>query len=201
MAKIFKHNGQHGNYDDREDNKREVSLNSGQIAEIIACHNKNRNPCYAPQDIITGKARVSHFPDPSHKWGKCADNREKSRNDYRLPPVFFIEFMGSVKIFPVKKPDVFLVKNFRAHKLPYCVVYNIAGHSGSREQYQKPFDLQYPKGGKSAKSKKEGIAGQEGGNDETGFAKDDEKEDEICPPTEILNDHGKMPVKVDKEIS
>ena len=52
LAKIFKHNREYGNYNDGEDDKREISLHNRQIAEIIAPHDKNRNPGNTAQNIV-----------------------------------------------------------------------------------------------------------------------------------------------------
>ncbi len=201
MAKVFNYDGKYGYYDDRKNDEGKVSLYCRQVAEIVASHYKKCDPCDTAEDIVTGKTRVRHLPDPGYKGRKGSDDRDEPRYDYRFTSVLFIKFMGSIKIFLVKIPDIFLVKYFRTDKLSYRIVHSIAGDSCYGEKNQQPFDLEHTEGGKGAKSEQEGISRQKRSNDKAGFTKYYKKKNEICPAAKALNDRSKMPVKVNKEIN
>ena len=201
LAKVFNYDGKYRYYDDRKNDEGKVSLYGRQVAEIVAPHYKKCDPCNTAEDIVTSKARVRHFPNPCHKGRKGTDDRDESRYNYSFASVLFIKVVGSVKILPVEKTNIFLVKYFRTNKLSYRIVHSIAGDSGYGEENQQPFDLERTEGGKGTKSEEEGISGQKRSNDKAGFTKYYKKKNKIGPAAKALNDHSKMPIKVNEEIN
>ena len=141
MPDIFHHHRQDGNYDDRDDDQREILFDEGDVAEEISGDHAEGNPENGSADAEGQEARIVHGADTGHEGCEGAEDRHEAGDDDRDSAVLFIEGMSLVQIFPLE-PARILLKNLRADETTNPVVGRISANRSRIQHRQKHSQFQ-----------------------------------------------------------
>src|SRR3990172_2959203 len=133
--------GEDGYEDDPHDHEREVLFDHGYVAEIVPAEYKDCYPDDTAGDVIEYETAVGHTAYACHERREGADYRHEPRDDDGFPSVLFIKLVGAVEVFPVQKPDVFLMKDLRPDKMAYPVIERVSRYRGHAQKAEQPPDL------------------------------------------------------------
>src|SRR5262245_63976006 len=110
-----------------------------------------------------------------------------------------VEVMSPLHMLPLEETAL-AVKGPRADEVANAVVHRIAQHGCKKQEQKEPTNHQIPPGAEGSCSKQQRIARQERGDDNSGFQKDDHKEDEVHPHPILLDDRIEVHIEMQKDI-
>src|SRR3989338_5953904 len=111
----------------------------------------------------------------------------------------FVEALCANEVFTFEEPR-FLTKDFGTDVSSESIIYGVPNNGSDGEEEDESERVQSPESGDGTGSKEEGVSGEEGGNDEAGFAEDNEEEEGVRPGTIGGNDALKVDVKIKEEV-
>src|SRR5262245_59097663 len=111
-----------------------------------------------------------------------------------------VELMCPVQMLPLEEA-VLAVKGSRADEVADAIVHRIAKHSCEPQEQKEPANRQIPPGAEGSCGKQQRIARQKWCNDNTGFQKDDHKEDEVHPYPILLDDSIEIHIEMQENIN
>src|SRR3990167_6934213 len=122
---------------------------------------------------------VRHPANPGHKRRKCSDYGDKSGQKNSFSAVLFIKFFGSGKMFFFNQRDSLHFKNSRPDNFTYPVIDRVSDNCSSGKDDIKKKNIHCPRCRKGSCCKKQGITRQKRCEYNTGFQKQNKKEQNI----------------------
>ena len=111
----------------------------------------------------------------------------------------FVEALCANEVFTFEEPR-FLTKDFGTDVSSESIIYGVPDDGSDGEEEDESERVQSPESGDGTGSKEEGVSGEEGGNDEAGFAEDNEEEEGVRPKTVGCDDALEMNINIKKEV-
>ena len=93
------------------------------------------------------------------------------------------------------------MENPGSHIMPDHVVDRVPGDRGYAQQEEEPIHPEPADGRQGAQAEKQGIAGQDRGDNQAGFTKNNYKYNEISPSTVILDEPDEMLIEMNENIN
>lgn len=186
--------------DDGDDDDAEVLLNNGDVAKVVTAPNKERDPRDAADDVVLEKGGVVHFANACDEGCEGADDGDEACEDDCFFAVLGEKGVGAVKVIFAKEKAVVFGEHCRSELVADEVVEGIAKDCGKDEEQPKEEDVEHAEGCKRACRKEQAVTGQERGDDESGFEKDDEEKQGIGPAADGLNDGCEVFVEVKNDV-
>src|SRR4030042_5868798 len=122
----FDNAGHDGNKDYGKDHQRKILFDKRNVAKKIAAEDKKNYPGNAPCNVIDNKTTVRHGSDTCNERSKSANNGYEAGKNNRLPSIFFIKKVGTVKVFFIEEARLFFTKDFRTSKAADPVIHGIS---------------------------------------------------------------------------
>lgn len=156
-------------------------MNKWEIAKEETTEDEEGNPENSPGNVVEEKGWVVHVPDACDEGSKSTDNRDKAREDDRLPTVRLIEGARPFQVFTPEE-EVGLISEYpRTTVATDRVIHRVSDDRGNgKEKCKNPW-IEEPESRERSRRKQEGIAREEGGDNESRFTENGEEEDRVRP--------------------
>jgi len=192
---------QERNYDDGQDHKTKILSNSWEIAEIVPPEHEHADPGNARCNRVEQELQGVHGTYTGNKGSKGSDDRQESGDDNRLAPILFVKMVCAFEICPVEETYIVPVKDPWPDEVSYEVIYSIACHGSDTEKNEQPCNIQGPDCCNCPRSEEQRISGKDWSDNQSCFAKDDEKEYGVCPYAAGSDDKVEMFVKMQEYLN
>lgn len=175
FLEVSDHDWEHGKDYDGKDDVGEVPFYGWDIAEEKAREREGKDPGGSAGDIIEGEAAIAHFPDASDEGDESADNGNEAGEEDGLSAVFIVEELGFLEVFGIEEPGLAFGKDARTDPITDPIVCGIAEDGGDGEESEAKIEAQRAGGTDGADGEEERITWEEGSDDQSGFAEDDQE--------------------------
>lgn len=201
-AHRFDDSRQDRNDDDRHDEQFEVMLYERQVPEKVAGIAEQCYPGGSADQVERHETGIVHPAHSGDEWCEGADDRHETGEDDGLPAVFFVKRLCFVHVALLEDPGVRIVEEPATEEAADHIVAGIAGYGrGEKDQDEEVYlDRNAGQGRNGPCYEQQRVAGKERGDDQSGFAENDEKKDGVCPQVIVLDDTDKVLIDMQDEI-
>lgn len=201
-AQHFDDGGKDRDDDDGDDEQLEVMLYERQVSEKVACIAEQRHPGGSADQVEQHEAGVMHSAHSGDERCESTDDGHEPRENDGFAAVFFVERLRLVYVALLENPGIRIAEEPAAEEVADHVVAGVAGYGGGEEDQHEEvyFERHAGQGRNSPCDEQQRVAGQERGDDQPGFAEDDEEQDGVCPQVVVLDDTDEVLIDMQNEI-
>ncbi len=167
--------GQHRDDDDADDEQGEVLADGGQIAEEVAGIDKRDDPQETADEVEGHETLVSHGTHAGDEGGKGPHDGQETGHDDGLAAMLGKESLGLVEMIAAEDPRVWILEQPLTKEVANGVVGQVAEDGGQDQGAGQQVDIQGGTDGQGSRGKQQGVARQERGDHQAGFAEDDQE--------------------------
>ncbi len=186
-------------YDDAHQDRGEVLLDPGDIAEQVTGYRQRDHPDHCARDVVERETAVRHLRDAGHKRRQRAHDRNEAGDDDGLAAMPLEKFVGDPQVFRVRPPILFALERLAPEPATHGEIDSIAGDGGDEHQHDHQRQAQTAGGCQRAGHEQEGVAGQEGHHHQAGLDEYDQKQEGVYPRAIILQEFQQMYVDVQNQ--
>lgn len=201
FARNFDEHGKDGNADDGEDDELEVVFEEGDIAEEPASGEDEADPEDGTDYVEAHEFLIIHFAGASDEGGEGADDGDEAREDDRFAAVFIEKAGGFIDVLLFDELGEAL-EHPLAGGAPDEIIDGVAEDGGEEQDGggEPDIEARILVGGDGTDGEEEGIAGEEGEDDEACFAENDGEKEDVDESAVLAGEGFEVLVEVEEEI-
>ena len=176
--------------DDEDEDRLDVRLDEGDIAEEVARQGHEASPEERPNGAEGEEFPEVHPADPSDCGDERAHDRDESGEHDRAGPVLLEEGVSLVDVLTPKKPGIGLSEQGRAHLVPNPIPDDVADDGHCNEEHYRHADIDRDEalGDEHAGDEQEGVAGQEEADEESALGEDNAEHHPECHRAKVAEE-------------
>jgi hypothetical protein len=200
VLQVFEDARQDRDEDDQQDHRCEVVLDDGQVAEEVAGRHQKPDPEQGADDAEAEEAAVGQPADAADEGHEGAHHGHEAGDDDGLGSVLFHEGMGAIQVFPLQEAAALEPEHPGAQEAADPVIDVVAAQGRHDQGARQDHRVHAARRRHRARHEQQGIAGQEGRDDEPGLHEDDGEQDGVDPDAIALHQQGQMLVQMQDDV-